>query len=90
MEKLFIEINDEKIPISGDMVEKYHLKKGHLSPVTHNRIVDQYGDDRPKKIKKDKSYDKQEINKALESIMQENLDLSTSEIIDFSQGTDSD
>ena len=90
MDKLFIEINNQKLPINEDMVLKYHLKKGMLSPVSHNRIVDQYGNGQPDKARKNRTYEKQEINKALESETQENFDLSTSEILDFSQGADSD
>ncbi|NLO47186.1 MAG: hypothetical protein GX111_02520 [Clostridiales bacterium] len=90
MEKLFIETNDHKVPISEDMVLKYHLKKGMLSPVSHNRIVDQNGNDQPNKARRDRTYKKQDNIKALESETQENFDLSTSEILDFSQGTDSD
>lgn len=90
MEKLFLELNDDRVPLSEDMVQKYDLKKGMYSPFTRNRIVNEKGDFIVEKHKKDETFEKQEVNKALESEMQETFDLSTSEILDISEGVDSD
>lgn len=90
MDKLYMEIGDRRVPISDEIAQKYKLKKGTYSPYTGYRIVDENGGFPVPENKTKDQYELQEANKARESIAQENMDLSTSEIIDFSQGVDSD
>jgi hypothetical protein len=91
MEKLFLDINRQRVPISDDMTKKYKLQKGMVSTVSHNPIVDEFGGAqlKPESTSK-KTVERQKDRKASDFIVQENLDLSTSEILDFSQGADSD
>jgi hypothetical protein len=85
MERLYIEKDNHRVPISEDIIEKYNLKKGMYTQYTKSRIVDEKGDfTMPEKQEKDKP----EINE--DQVILNNADLTVSEIIDFSQGVDSD
>lgn len=85
MEKLYVEIDNQRIPISEEIVNKYKLKKGMYTPYTKSRIVDENGDF-PMPETEDK--EKPELNE--DEVILDNTDLTVSEIIDFSQGLDSD
>ena len=81
MEKLYIETDNGKIPIPINIAQKLNLKKGMLSPFTCNKIVGENNDS------ENPDNEKPLLNEDPEAT--ENVMLSTSEIIDFSQGTDS-
>ncbi len=83
MEKLYIEIDNQRIPISEDIIEKYNLKKGMYTPYTKSRIVDENGD-----FPMPEKNDKDEPIISEDEVILDNTDLTTSEIIDFSQGVD--
>lgn len=48
-EALYIETPNGKMEISSEIVRKYHLSKGTLSPFTHGRIVSRSGDFTPRR-----------------------------------------
>jgi hypothetical protein len=80
MDELFLETELGSVPISPRLVKKYHLKKGTKSPFTNLRIVDKNGDFTA--VPKDEN----PVNKSSDDSRM----FSTAEIIDFSQGADSD
>lgn len=88
MKDLFVETKEGKMKIDGNIVEKYDLKKGSVSPFTQNPIVDQNGD-----FKRDDPPEKWvSLNEREDEIdeMENGLLLSTSEMLDIAQGVDSD
>lgn len=97
MEELYLETKNGNVPIDEDTIEKYDLKKGSLSPFTRNRIVGRNGE---YYLKSDieEALLKQSFNKMPEegfhddgiAHMEDGFELSTSEMIDISQGLDSD
>lgn len=93
MEALYLETAWGRETIDPALVEKYHLMAGTRSPFTQQRILDASGkfqmdpgeiescdSDMPEESYHDDSID----------LMQDGFEMSTSEILDFSQGTDSD
>ena len=96
MERLMMETTKGTQPIDLDMVEKYDLHKGTHSPFTNRRIIGEGGDfpdipfqdmepipsmdDLPKDGFPDDEID----------TMNHGFEFSTSEMIDFAQGVDSD
>lgn len=82
MENLYIKTEKGKIPIPENIAQKLNLKKGMLSPFTCNKIVGENDSETA-----ENSYEKPLLNEDPETT--ENVMLSTSEIIDFSQGMDS-
>ena len=85
MENLYIETSSGRLPIKKEIVEKHHLEKGMLSPFTRSRIVGENGEF-PSRVSVVKDKDGA-MNGDMEAT--ENVLLSTSEVIDFSQGEDS-
>lgn len=81
MEKLYIETENGKTPIPINFAQKLNLKKGMLSPFTCNKIVGENNDS------ENPTDEKPLLNEDPEAT--ENVMLSTSEIIDFSQAMDS-
>jgi len=86
MENLFIETKSGNIPIDKEFIEKNNLKKGMISPFTRNRIVGE-NNDFPSRSSMMKDSKNGLLNEDPEDT--ENVMLSTSEILDFSQGEDS-
>lgn len=96
MEELYLETKKGNLPIEQNIIEKYDLNSGTLSPFTQQRIVDVNGE-----YQREPSYTEDELNKEFNDMqikgmksdgidqMENGFELSTSEIIDFSQGTDS-
>ena len=97
MKKLYIETPSGNIPLDREVIEKYNLQKGMRTPFSRDRIVGKNGEFfidpsqqehvRPHDIKKvpfdgfpDDGID----------TMDNGVELSTSEIIDFAQGVDSE
>jgi len=91
MEEVYIETPNGKYPIEKNIIEKYNLTKGMLSPFSRYRLVDKTGDF-SKPDTKDKGYIRYVPDEGKEDGLAE-LDngilLSTSEMIDISQGADS-
>lgn len=88
MEELYIETKDGKQKIDNNIVEKYDLKKGTLSPFTREPLVDKFGDFTREELPKEVV----SLNQGDDEIdeMENGLLLSTSEILDIAQGVDSD
>lgn len=88
MEKLFVETSGGKSAIDPDVVRKYHLEKGTWSPFLRGRIVGESGD-----FPAETAAEKDPKNSGNVADPPENepggVMLSTSEIIDFAQGSDS-
>lgn len=84
MEELFLETKNGNVPINQDMIKKYHLQKGTRSPFTNGRIVGKNGKYVLEKPKKKAAFQGDGIAE-----MGNGLALSTSEMIDFTQGADS-
>lgn len=83
-----METKSGTIPLEDSIVEKYDLKKGTMSPFTQNRIVGKNGDfkrEEPPKEKPILNHGDDEIEE-----MENGFMISTSEMIDFAQGVDSD
>lgn len=85
MEELFLETQNGRTRIDPAMVQKFNLKKGSRSPFLSGRIVGANGEypDLEIQNKDDK------LTKRKENLESENVMLTQSEIIDFSQGADS-
>lgn len=91
MEKLFIKTKNQKQEISSELINKYKLEAGDITPFSKNKITDKQGLNKKK--------DKKKKNPPKEDLPYDNSDgiielpggavMSTSEIIDISQGTDS-
>ena len=87
MERLFVETNQELMPIDDAIIEKYGLKEGTHTPLTHQRIVDQNGNFIQQKVEKsDDALDNQDDEIAE---MEDGLALSQSEMFDIAEGSDS-
>lgn len=94
MKDLFIKTNDSNIQISKELIDKYNIKQGSLSPFTRFRVVNKdgiYTDEQKSKIDIPVSEMPEGEGLADDEIVEfpGGEILSTSEIIDFSQGTDS-
>ncbi|MDP4152566.1 MAG: hypothetical protein Q8865_03865 [Bacillota bacterium] len=89
MEELFLKMNGEFIPIDSKMVEKYKLKKDMLSPFSRYPIVDKSGEFNNPEDKKMKDEEIEKDFPGLDDI-DDGSKFETSEIIDISQGVDSD
>lgn len=91
MDELYLETENGNIKIDQEVIKKFDLKKGTMSPFTNNRIVGKNGEfffDSPEK----KDLKNNELNKGPEDGVVEldnGLILSTAEIIDISEGADS-
>lgn len=100
MKDLFIETKSGSEEISEYIAEKYNLKQGDLSPFTQSRIVGSDGDfqsgdtadnDSEAWIRKDFRQMPENGVPDDEIVHLDNgFEISQSEIIDFSQGVDSD
>ncbi|NLP29828.1 MAG: hypothetical protein GX363_01715 [Clostridiales bacterium] len=94
MKDLFLQTNRGNILIEEELIRKYNIRKGMVSPFTGYRIVDEKGEytyepsqqeelswnDVPRDGFKDDGIDH----------LDNGFEFSTSEIIDFVHGTDSD
>lgn len=92
MDDLYVKTNDGNIQISKEIIDKYNLKQGTLSPFTRFRVVDKDGFyDNEYKIDIPASEMPEGEGLSDDEIVEFPTGgiLSTSEIIDFSQGTDS-
>lgn len=83
MENLYIETDNGNIPIKKEVIEKHKLEKGMISPFTRFRIVGENGEF-PFRAAAKKDLKQDTMNADAEDVM-----LTASEIIDFSQGADS-
>lgn len=84
MKELYIESTDGNTPIDQEMVKKYNLKKGTLSPFTINRIVGQKGD-----FSREDNDEENEPKELTKGDLENELILTTSEAIDIAEGADS-
>lgn len=95
-EDLYVETKEGNISIDQEIVEKYNLKMGTTSPFTDNRIVGEEGEFPLKPFQdedKEQGLDKVPYDGFSDDgidQMDHGFELSTSEIIDISQGVDSD
>jgi hypothetical protein len=98
MDKLFLETEKGNLPIDQGIVDKYHLHKGTRSPFSHDRIIGQNGDYNLELTDKEEASLQGIAKDTMEGRrfstdgtdnMDNGLAMSTSEIIDFSQGVDS-
>jgi hypothetical protein len=97
MEELYLEMPNGSIPIEQKLVEKYHLQKGMRTPFSRNRIIGKNGEYfiDPSKQEHVRNHDAEKVpfdgfpDDGIET-MDNGFELSTSEIIDFAQGVDSD
>lgn len=87
MEKLYVETKAGNFPIDENIIDKYDLEKGTLSPFTSNRIIDASGDF-TKRIPPQEPVSLRESEGEIDE-MENGLMLSTSEMIDIAQGVDS-
>lgn len=87
MERLVVETKQGNIPIDDAIVEKYELKEGTFTPFTHQRIVDENGNFLHEEVEKKKTSLKNQDEDIKE--MENGLMLSTSEMIDITEGADS-
>ncbi len=88
MDELYIIINDEKIEIDKEIIKKYNLEVGDLSPFTRKPIVNEHG--YTKKIAKPET--KPDLSNPEDGVheMENGFAISTSEILDIAAGLDSD
>lgn len=97
MKDLYMETRHGVEPISPKVAEKYHLSKGTCSPFTQSRIVGSNGDfsfepDNKKDYISGNSFDdvpRDGFHEDGIDSMDNGFEMSTSEMIDFAQGTDS-
>lgn len=87
MENLFIETGSDTVPVSQDIIKKYNLEKGTFTPFTDFRIVGKNNDFRKEQPPEETPSFKNEDDEVEE--MENGLMLSTSEMIDIAQGSDS-
>ena len=97
MKELYLKTDNDLVLIDPKLIEKYNLKEGDLSPYTRQRVVDKNGN-YPVINKDDKDKTDTDVSQMPEgegvdddeiAEFENGLILSQSEIIDFSQGTDS-
>ncbi len=82
MEELFLKMKDGIIPLNQDIISKYKLKEGTLSPFSNCRIVNKNGNFNMEKQEKTK--------KTIEPQVADTVVFTTSEAIDIAQGVDSE
>jgi hypothetical protein len=88
MERLFVETEQELIPIDDAIVDKYDLKEGTCTPFTNQRIVDKDGNFFHEEVEeKHTTLPNQDSDEISE--MDHGLMLSTSEMLDIAEGADS-
>jgi len=95
MKELYLETQQGNIKIDQNQIEKYNLKEGTISPFTKFRIVDKFGnynfegkDTSSPDAEKMPAGEGMEDDEIVE-FSETGAILSQSEIIDFSEGTDS-
>ena len=97
MEELYLEMPNGNVPIDEKLIEKYSLEKGMRTPFSRNRIVGKDGEFYidPSKQEHVRARDSESV--AFDGFPDDGIDtmdngveLSTSEIIDFAQGVDSE
>ncbi|MGI6732626.1 MAG: hypothetical protein ACOX4J_00325 [Anaerovoracaceae bacterium] len=97
MEELYLEMPNGNVPIDPKFVEKYNLQKGMRAPFSRNRIVGAKGEYFIEPSKQEQVRDRGAKKVPFDGFpddeietMDNGFELSTSEIIDFAQGVDSD
>lgn len=90
MEELFIETTNGNIPIPQEIVRKYDLKKGTISPFSNSRIVGKNGEFIKENTQQMETLDHDEKTEDGIVEIENGILLSTSEMIDFTQATDSE
>lgn len=88
MKDLYLETKTGDIPIAKDIIKKHDLKKGTLSPFTGERIVGKNGDFCPEPIKSESPLENLVHRDDGVDEMENGMSLSTSEILDFAEGSD--
>lgn len=92
MDKLFVETDEGKVPVSQEITEKYKLEKGDKTPFTQGVIVDKSGSRNPPRKpeeKHDMNYGHKGKKESGIVQLENGIMLSTSEILDIAQGADS-
>ena len=89
MDNLYILIKGNYNLIDNELVKKYDLSKGTLSPFTRSPIVNEYGEYYKEKSENEEIPDLSNPDDGVDE-MENGLSLSTSEILDIAQGVDSD
>lgn len=95
MKELFLKTDNGLIPLDEKVIEKYNLEEGRKSPFTRYYVVDKNGNHKFEKETSSLGLDEMPIGEGMEDdeiveFSETGAILSQSEIIDFSQGTDSD
>lgn len=89
MKNLYLETKNGVVPIDENIEKKYKLEKGTMSPFTDERILGENGDFTKEKHKDDKMKNLGNVKKEDGVEPEDGIMLTTSEIIDFTQGSDS-
>ncbi len=91
MEELYLRTQNGNVPIDPEIIEKYHLKKGTMSPFTGCPIVDKNGEFAVEKPVAKNTLEQGLYESSDDSIveLENGIMLSTSEMIDIAEGTDS-
>lgn len=83
MEKLFLKTENDKFQIEPEIIEKYHLEIGSISPFSRFHVTNQNGEEN-----KDKWDEHDPSNQTFKPGNNEPV-FTTSETIDIAQGVDS-
>ena len=90
MEELYIETKNGNVPIDPKVIKKFNLEQGSLSPFTRSRIVDKNGEFPAETATEKDPKNNGTTQKPEDGIVEtENVQFSTSEIIDLAHGEDS-
>ncbi len=96
MKELYLATKSGNLKINQDQIEKYNLKEGSISPYTKYRIVNENGNFTHQRSDDEKIYSVKPEMPEGEGLEDDEITefpngqiFSQSEIIDFSEGTDS-
>ena len=83
MKKLYVQAKDQKIPVSPEVINKYALENGMLTPFSREPLVGEHNES--------SNHMQTQAPKTPPLSEQEATDrtMSTAELLDFAQGTDS-
>lgn len=83
MDKLFLKTDQETIPLNQNIIEKYHLTAGTLSPFTRYQVVGEHGENYTERHPEEDPSNQTFKDRNTEPVF------TTSESIDINQGVDS-
>ncbi|MBC7766272.1 MAG: hypothetical protein H7Y41_07275 [Hyphomonadaceae bacterium] len=85
MADLFVNLENQKVPIEQSQIDKYQLKAGDVSPNSRYHVVDKNGNEQMHSPDENKVKDFD-----LDEMRDDGIKLQTSEIIDISSGVDAE